>query len=314
MDLLDIKIFRELAQDKEAYSLQFDIRKSLSSISKNLGIDEDTVRNRIEKFKQTGFLRGWTVLVNPNLIGLGVAQLFLDIPRDASKLEIIGKLKKVNGVSSIINCFGSSLIVFFLYGKRKPFISQKRAIEKVSMSAKTISVMKPFPECKVRLSHTDVLILRSIRKEPRKLYSVISKETGVSSRTVKRRLDWMVKEKALLLAPDLNLKKIEGLASLSPLIIYDSYESKIEAEPKILSHLQENIAVAELHDPLHAFMILVIPNISGAEEIAEWLRSQPGVKAVRLDIEQDRIEVYQWFEKQLEDSLMGMSNVAKQSG
>ena len=100
MDLLDIKIFRELAQDKEAYSLQFDIRKSLSSISKNLGIDEDTVRNRIEKFKQTGFLRGWTVLVNPSLMGWGVAQLFLDIPRDASKLEIIGKLKKVNGVSS----------------------------------------------------------------------------------------------------------------------------------------------------------------------------------------------------------------------
>ena len=124
----------------------------------------------------------------------------------------------------------------------------------------------------------------------------------------------MVKEKALLLAPDLNLKKIEGLASLSSLIIYDSYESKIEAEPKILSYLQENIAVAELHDPLHAFMILVIPNISGAEEIAEWLRSQPGVKAVRLDIEQDRIEVYQWVEKQLEDSLMGMSKVAKQSG
>ncbi len=124
----------------------------------------------------------------------------------------------------------------------------------------------------------------------------------------------MVKEKALLLAPDLNLKKIEGLASLSSLIIYDSYESKIEAEPKILSHLEENIAVAELHDPLHAFMILVIANISGAEEIAEWLRSQPGVKAVRLDIEQDRIEVYQWFEKQLEDSLTGMSKVAKQSG
>ena len=61
-------------------------------------------------------------------------------------------------------------------------------------------------------------------------------------------------------------------------------------------------------------MILVTANISGAEEIAEWLRSQPGVKAVRLDIEQERIEVYQWFEKQLEDSLMGMSNVAKQSG
>ncbi len=121
----------------------------------------------------------------------------------------------------------------------------------------------------------------------------------------------MVKEKALLLAPDLNLKKIEGLASLSSLIIYDSYESKIEAEPKILSHLEENIAVAELHDPLHAFMILVTANISGAEEIAEWLRSQPGVKAVRLDIEQDRIEVYQWFEKQLEDSLTGMSYVVK---
>ena len=49
--MLDVKIFRELATDKEAYSLQFDIRKSYGNISMKLGVDEDTVRNRIDKFR-----------------------------------------------------------------------------------------------------------------------------------------------------------------------------------------------------------------------------------------------------------------------
>lgn len=115
--MLDVKIFRELATDKEAYSLQFDIRKSYANISMKLGVDEDTVRNRIDKFQQTGFLRGWTVLVNPNLIGLSIAQIFLDIPHELSKPDLIEKLKKIDGVLSIIDCFGSS--------KSNPFRSQK---------------------------------------------------------------------------------------------------------------------------------------------------------------------------------------------
>lgn len=108
MDLLDVKLFGELAQDKESYSLQFDIRESFGGISKRLCIDEDTVRNRIEKLRQTGFLRGWTVFVNPNLIGLAVAQVFLHIPHELSKKDLIDKLKKINGVTVIINCFGDS--------------------------------------------------------------------------------------------------------------------------------------------------------------------------------------------------------------
>jgi len=113
----------------------------------------------------------------------------------------------------------------------------------------------------------------------------------------------MIKEKALLLIPELNLKEIEGLVSLSLLVLYDSPESKILVDPKILSHLQDNIAVAELHDPEHAFLIIVITNVGEAEGIARWVRDQDGVKTVRLEIEQDRIDVFQWFDKQMEHSL-----------
>ncbi len=114
----------------------------------------------------------------------------------------------------------------------------------------------------------------------------------------------MVEGKALLLTPDLNLKKVEGLASLSLLVLYEGPESKILVEPIILSHLQDNIALADLHDPEHAFLIIIITNISEAEGIAGWVRDQAGVKMVRLDIEQDRMELFRWFDKLMGDSLL----------
>jgi len=77
-----------------------------------------------------------------------------------------------------------------------------------------------------------------------------------------------------------------------------------------LSHLQENITAVELDNPEHAFLILVVTNISGAEEIAEWVRSQARVKTIRLDIEQDIIQIYQWFDQQIVDYLIRISRNA----
>ena len=92
MDGLDLKIFRELAHDRARSPFQTDIRRSYATISTKLSIDEDTIRNRLDKLYQTGFLKGWRVLLNPNIVGLKISQVWVEIPPQVSKEDAIKRL------------------------------------------------------------------------------------------------------------------------------------------------------------------------------------------------------------------------------
>jgi len=75
MDSLDVRIIHEMVESKATSPVDSNVRKSLSSIARKLRVDENTVKNRIENLKRSGFLRGWWVGINPNLVGQDMTQI-----------------------------------------------------------------------------------------------------------------------------------------------------------------------------------------------------------------------------------------------
>ena len=64
-DNLYSKILREL------YSpawLRSSGRESYVTIAKKLGIDDQTVRSTIERMQKSGFLKGWSISLNPHIL------------------------------------------------------------------------------------------------------------------------------------------------------------------------------------------------------------------------------------------------------
>lgn len=76
------------------------------------------------------------------------------------------------------------------------------------------------------------------------------------------------------------------------LVSYDNKENREVLDPRIIAHLEESLIVAEFGDKEPSFFVLVIRNISKAEELMHWIEEQKGVEKVRLDILQDLIELY----------------------
>jgi Lrp/AsnC family transcriptional regulator for asnA, asnC and gidA len=57
--------------------LQEDGRASFSSIARELGIAESTVRYRVEKLKDSGVITGFQAHLNPRKVGLGITAIAL---------------------------------------------------------------------------------------------------------------------------------------------------------------------------------------------------------------------------------------------
>ena len=65
-DDLDIRIVRALSSPS---SFQWDVRITYARVAAGLGVDEETVRNRLGRMTDVRFLRGWQLILNPSLVG-----------------------------------------------------------------------------------------------------------------------------------------------------------------------------------------------------------------------------------------------------
>jgi hypothetical protein len=180
---------------------------------------------------------------------------------------------------------------------------QVELISRISNAENMFTGRVPFPKCEISLSKTDWELVRRIQRDPRKSYKVISKELSVSSKTVKRRIERMIEGKALYSQRTTNLVAFEGAILADLHVIYDSHESRGEVSRKIISHLDDYLYYAGLHDGSSRFF-LIVSNVLKMQEIVKWVKEQQGVSSARIDILQDRIELFeQNYARKLEKKL-----------
>jgi DNA-binding Lrp family transcriptional regulator len=301
LDILDVRIVREFVQDRGMYPLQSDIRQSSKKVAGKLKIDEATVRYRIKNLRGSGFLKNWYVLPNPGLSFLRVAHMRLDIPqvRSTTKHDVIKKIRLIQGVWMIINHFGSSMRVVLYFGHEASLKKQIELIAEISNCDDLLYREIHFPRCTIGLTEHDLTLVTSIQTDPTKSYDGIAKETGMSNKTVKRRLERMIRGRALFVIPSFVPRALHGAILAELFVVYDSPENTARTNDGIASHLDQNLMSAQLGDPEHTFFLLVITNISQANEILDWVRQQPGVKSAFMDLVEERIEQYEVFGQQL---------------
>jgi DNA-binding Lrp family transcriptional regulator len=224
LDSLDARIFSELSG---AGSYQWDVRQSYSSIARKLEVDEETVRRRILRAEQRGLLGGWELLLNPYLIGREPVAMELKVAGsdNAKKLRVIQQIKLVDGVLFIIDLQGEGLNVV-LYCESEQAISRRTALISSISGEKDPLILRKvgFPRCDLPLTRTDLLILKSLRRDPRKDTAAVASEIGVSARTVERRISVLTANRAFfhLLRPD--FRRAEG--TVCRVIIFYGDEKK----------------------------------------------------------------------------------------
>ena len=285
-------ILRQLVDDRSSAPLQTNIRQPYGEVARKLHVDEETVRSRIKKIHESGFIRGWYLVVNPHLLDMKMTSILFDVPSAASKDDLIRKLKLIHGAVAIIGHYGRSMGVILFYESEESVKKDVELISRLSNTENLLRVETPFPECSADLSKKDWGIIGALQREPRKHYNLVAEELGLSPKTAKRRIKRLIEEKALFAVPSVDPKALKGAIVADLVVLYADSKYKKELDESVISHLDHCLLRAETGDREHALFNLILSNVAEADEIIRWVREQRGVGRAELELVQDRIELY----------------------
>ena len=227
--------------------------------------------------------------MNPNLLRSGELAIWLDVNLPTSKDEVVEKIRLMPGVILIGHYYGTLLAIALRYRDANAVRRQIELIRKVAEVDTLVVTKVPFPPCARSLGKTDWGIVRALQREPRKPCTAIAKELGLSSRTVKRRMQRMIDERAIFGFPALNPRAVQG-AVMSTLLVTYTLAQKREIDEKIGTHLATylwhvfHMLPYEASDPLLCGFNLILPDVGEAEEVLRWATRLPGILGVRIDL------------------------------
>lgn len=306
MDSLDVRILRSVVSDRSALPLTWNLRPSFGSIAKSVGADEGTVRNRIRKLRDSGFPADWRLMVNPRLNGRSDAIAWFDVPPHVSKSELIAELRLLDGVMVIGSAFGSFLYVAFRYARVS---SRLRQVELIRRLAKTDQVNLggiPYPDCKIRLASSDWAVLESIQKDPRRSYKAVASEVGLSSQTVKRKLQRMMQGNVAFGFAAYDPKKLHG-SVWALLVVSCAVEQWKELDGRLFGKFGEQIwqvtplAPFSPDEPMFCGYNLMLANVPKSLEILGVVRQMPAVKEARLELMVEAHVLFNPLEEEVEN-------------
>ena len=273
-------------------------RSSLRTIASRFGADDTTVRNRYKKLQESGAMSGWKLMINPTFFACRMGEIMVDVESGSAKADMIRKLKLVDGVIMLMNFYGKSMWIMFMYNSDESYSRTVELVSRITNAETMIKARMALPRSETeRLTETDVAIIRALSNDARKSYTLVAKELGLSPKTVKKRVDGLRRENTIFTFPSLNIGRVRGLIPVSLSYVYSNKEAKSLVDREVLSHFEGSYLWGGFSDPNYGFVMLSAPTMADIQDFLEWAKSQQGIASARVDIP---LEQFSFPEKLIE--------------
>lgn len=188
---------------------RWNVRKSYVDIADKLGVDEETVRNRLRRLREGGFLLGWRMFPNPQLMG-GDSVFHCLESGDSARIDaMLPRLIKGESVVTISRLFGNRLLVMVLDD------NNHEAVKGIGwMGLGEIKQLAPgirLPGSQFKLTSLDWRIITRMLRNAERPVTEVGREIGVSARTVKNRLNRIMDKSAIFVSPLTDVRKSIGI-------------------------------------------------------------------------------------------------------
>jgi DNA-binding Lrp family transcriptional regulator len=267
------------------------LKRSYLEIAAKLGVDEETVRNRIKHLRESGFLVGYRLVPNPALLGRTFASLQIEFNDRESKEKAISGLAKMEGVINIGSTYDKSVLVTLLAKQDQDF---SKLITGIGLDGEVSWV--PGLEIRptsFRMTNLDWEIVGLLLRDAERKLDEVATQLRVSTRTVKRRINTMMREAAILTMPMVDLRRTEGIP----------YRLRVEIEQGRRSELEEQIVakiggvVFRASDSQNGSVFgFTGANVAEGNDILVWVKQQPGVMSATMTIAERVVHVFDWIE------------------
>src|SRR5947199_2382391 len=280
----------------------WNTKKSYTEIASKLGVDEETVRNRIKHLRDSGFLLGYRIVPNPALLGRAFASLRIEFKDRDSKQAAIPRLAQTGGVINIGSTYDKSVLVTMFADENQDF---PKLIANTGIDGQvTLVPGLGLRTTSFRMTKFDWEIVRLLLRDAERKLDEIAKQLKVSTRTVKRRLNLMMKKAAILTMPVVDLRKTEGISY--QLRVQIEQGKKLEVEKSVVATIG-NVVFRASDSENGSVFGFTGANVAEGSDILEWVKQQPGVKSASMTIAERVVQVFDWIESEVERRLRTMS-------
>ena len=209
MDDLDLKIFRALEFRPFGPHAGDPSRFNPWVIARKVGADGGTVKLRLKKMRESGFIHYFQIYPNLRLLGLRGAAYEFTLPDVLGKDAAIEKASLVDGVTEIHNFIGNHICIDFTYAGPADLDRRLRLFRNLTGCASPEWFYdREMPPVDVALTRTDWRIIQALRYDAFQPLSAVARKLGLSLKTVRRRYERLVEHRAVIIAPLVNPAEI----------------------------------------------------------------------------------------------------------
>ncbi|MCI4351366.1 MAG: Lrp/AsnC family transcriptional regulator [Thermoplasmata archaeon] len=203
----------------------------VGTIAQRLGIARNTVWRRLKEWERDGFLRGFEVIPNPALLGVGLRSYFVTIPEPSAKQHFVEQLELIDGVFIVTIDLGTNAVLITVADLPSSQARRERLLRGISGVA-SVSRGTPvwLPTSARTLSIEEWRFISVLRANPTWSLERLAKALGISTKTASRRYDSLTQDRAILSFVVENFAKFPGVVGGVTILLAPGVDSRSVAQ------------------------------------------------------------------------------------
>ena len=186
MDETDLFICRALLENSRA---------SYSELGKALNLTPQAVHRRVQELTQSGVIKGTITRLSPSAMGKMWVFIYGQSARPVMS-EVAAGLKDLENVAILMMASGNVVYVHAMAKDSAELAEIVSSIQRIAgiQDPQVGIVPTPPPALPGAVSELDIRLVKALQTDSRKPISTLATEIGVTPKTVRRRLDRLMKE------------------------------------------------------------------------------------------------------------------------
>lgn len=213
MDEKDVRIFCEMGFKYADYNRFASRRISPTEIGKKLGLTEKTVRLRIKKMEEDGFIKYYQAVPNLALFGFRIAAMCgFEASDSESKRKAIDHLRRAPMVVDMTEFLGALFSVTLPGASRDEILARTDDIVKnLKLRGMFGTIERPLKEPELKPNSTDWQMIQELRYDALRPTMEVSVRTGMTRRMTDYRILKLLESRAFSVKAIKNPQKMSGI-------------------------------------------------------------------------------------------------------
>lgn len=308
MDDVDLGILREIGLEPFTAGPRAARPWRPEVLANRLGKSPRLIKDRLARLEREGLIKRYDIQPNLTLLGLTARTYAFDFPTRADQRETLDRLGKVDGVIAFVEYVTSWLTVTLAFRDAPEHDRRLGTIRALLGGAAPQTWFEPYPPApKRKPTRLDWRLLRSLRADASRPLHELAATLGVSTKTVRRRMDQLAAEGAFDTFVQLHARGMDELLMCSVVFRVEpssAQESIQTIHSELLSSAWSHCSAPFLEDGLHYDLVALPRTPRGLAAFLEAAARVPGVIEVKGHLATSVTWTPQWLDGEIDRRIL----------